>query len=198
MSPVLFVFLLAFGHALLSYVQRLFNKAGSEIKCVCFWGSTLYHIILLPIHLRWKFYKITCIIFINVVHSLPLSEQTAVIVITAAYIWHILHIDGTVKITWPWPQLRRFGHVLTTSRQKEFKREYNAVRLVWDFDCLHVAQYISISPDGIDCKQTWCNRMYRINIVSWLNSLMEYQDLSALLISCVSLTTWTAWSMACI
>ncbi len=29
---------------------------------------------------------------------------------------------------------------------------------LWDlceFDCLHFAQYISMSPHGIGCKQTW-------------------------------------------
>ncbi len=34
------------------------------------------------------------------------------------------------------------------------------VRLVWDFNCLHFALYISISQHGIDCKHTWCKRIY--------------------------------------
>ncbi len=42
----LFMCLLAIGHGLLSYAHRLFSQAGSEIKCVRIWGSTLYHIIL--------------------------------------------------------------------------------------------------------------------------------------------------------
>ncbi len=46
------------------------------------------------------------------------------------------------------------------------------VRLVWDFDCLHFAQYISISPHGIDCKQTWCKKIYCMDRVSWLKPLL--------------------------
>ncbi len=33
------------------------------------------------------------------------------------------------------------------------------VRLVWDFDCLHFAQYILIYPHDNDCKQTWCKKI---------------------------------------
>ncbi len=33
------------------------------------------------------------------------------------------------------------------------------------------AQYISISPHGIDCKYTWCKKIYHINRASWLKLL---------------------------
>ncbi len=42
---------------------------------------------------------------------------------------------------------------------------------LWDFDCLHFAQYISISPHGIDCKQTWCKKIYCMDRFSWLKPL---------------------------
>ncbi len=45
------------------------------------------------------------------------------------------------------------------------------LRLVWDFDCLHFAQYISISPNCINCKQTWCKKIYCMDRVSWLKPL---------------------------
>ncbi len=53
------------------------------------------------------------------------------------------------------------------------KREHNVVQLVWDFACWHVAQYILIRQ-SIDCKQTWCWKIYCINRASWLNPLMKY------------------------
>ncbi len=40
-----------------------------------------------------------------------------------------------------------------------------------DFDCLHFAQYILISPHGIDGKQTWFKKIYRMDRVSWLKPL---------------------------
>ncbi len=55
--------------------------------------------------------------------------------------------------------------------QGKRKRENKVARLVWDFDCLHFAQYILISPYGIDCKQTWCKKIYRMDRVSWLKPL---------------------------
>ncbi len=51
------------------------------------------------------------------------------------------------------------------------KREHKVTRLVWDFDCLHFAQYILISPHGIDCKKNWCKKIYRMDRVSWLKPL---------------------------
>ncbi len=51
------------------------------------------------------------------------------------------------------------------------KREHKVARLVWDFDCLHFAQYILISPHGIDCKQSWHKESYHMDRVSWLNPL---------------------------
>ncbi len=53
------------------------------------------------------------------------------------------------------------------------KRENKVARHVWDFDCLHFAQYILISPHGIDCKQTWCKKIYDMNRVSWLKPLVS-------------------------
>ncbi len=44
--------------------------------------------------------------------------------------------------------------------QDKRKSENKVARLVWDFDCLHFAQYILISPQGIDCKQTWCKKIF--------------------------------------
>ncbi len=58
-----------------------------------------------------------------------------------------------------WPPVDRLCHGLIDKR----KRENKVARLVWDFDCLHFAQYILISPHGIDCKQNWCKKMYRMN-----------------------------------
>ncbi len=42
---------------------------------------------------------------------------------------------------------------------------------MWDFGCLHFAQYILISPHGIDCKQTWFKKIYHMDRVSWLKPL---------------------------
>ncbi len=55
--------------------------------------------------------------------------------------------------------------------QDKRKHENKVARLMWDFDCLHFAQYILISPHGIDCKQTWCKKIYRMDRVSWLKPL---------------------------
>ncbi len=74
-----------------------------------------------------------------------------------------------MQITWPWPSVGRMTHDLITSRQKS-KHEHKVVRLVWDFDCLHFAQHFNRSH-GIDCKQTWCKKIYHMNRVSWLNPL---------------------------
>ncbi len=45
------------------------------------------------------------------------------------------------------------------------------VRIVWQFDWLHFAQYITVSPHGIGCKWTWYKKIYRMNRATWLNSL---------------------------
>ncbi len=74
-----------------------------------------------------------------------------------------------MQITSPWPPVGIFRHDLITLRQK--KREHKVVRLVLEFDCLHYAQYISIRPNGIDCKQSWYKKIYRMNSANWLNSL---------------------------
>ncbi len=50
------------------------------------------------------------------------------------------------------------------------------VRLVWEFDCLYFAQYISIKPYDIDCKQTWCMKIYRMNKATWSNNLLLMID----------------------
>ncbi len=65
--------------------------------------------------------------------------------------------------------------------QDERKHEHKVVRLVWDFDCLHIAQYISKSPHGIGCKQTWCKKIYHMYIISWLNLLIQVSILYVLL-----------------
>ncbi len=52
------------------------------------------------------------------------------------------------------------------------KREHKVARLVWEFDCLHFAQYISMNLYGISCKQTWCKKIYRMKRVSWLKPLI--------------------------
>ncbi len=54
------------------------------------------------------------------------------------------------------------------------KREHIVVRLAWEFDCLHFAQYIWISPHGIGCKQTWSKKIYRMNRATWLNTLLGW------------------------
>ncbi len=62
-------------------------------------------------------------------------------------------------------------HAMVWLPQDKRKRENKIVRLVWDFDYLHFAQYILISPHGIDCKQTWCKKIYHMDRVSWLKHL---------------------------
>ncbi len=53
------------------------------------------------------------------------------------------------------------------------KTKGNVKIKLWDFDCLHFAQYILISPHGIDCKQTWCKKIYHMDRVSWLKPLLS-------------------------
>ncbi len=38
----------------------------------------------------------------------------------------------------------------------------------------HFAQYISMSPHGIGCKQTWCKKIYLMNRATWLNPLIVF------------------------
>ncbi len=64
-------------------------------------------------------------------------------------------------ITRSWQPVGRFSHDLITVRKG--KHEHRIVSPVWDFDCLHFAQYVSISPHGIGCKQTWCKKIIRMN-----------------------------------
>ncbi len=42
---------------------------------------------------------------------------------------------------------------------------------MWEFDCLHFAKYISMSPHGIVFKQTWCKKIYHMNRATWLKPL---------------------------
>ncbi len=46
-----------------------------------------------------------------------------------------------------------------------------------NFDCLHFAEYILISPHGIDCKQTWCKNIYHMDRVSWLKPLIDVRSI---------------------
>ncbi len=55
--------------------------------------------------------------------------------------------------------------------QDKRKHENKVGRLVWDFDFLHFAQFILISPHGIDCKQTWCKKIYHMDRGRWLKHL---------------------------
>ncbi len=41
--------------------------------------------------------------------------------------------------------------------------EYKAVRLVWDVNCLHVAEYILISHHDIDSNQIWSRMLNHMN-----------------------------------
>ncbi len=54
----------------------------------------------------------------------------------------------------------RFSHDLITLSQKETRITNKIVKLVWDFDCWRFAWYILISQHDIDCKQTWCKKIY--------------------------------------
>ncbi len=45
------------------------------------------------------------------------------------------------------------------------------MRLVWVFDCLQFAQYISMSLHKIECKQTWCKKIYNMKKATWLNPM---------------------------
>ncbi len=74
-----------------------------------------------------------------------------------------------MHITWLRPPVTRFSHDRITLKQKE--TEHKVVWLVWEFDCLHFAQYISMSPHGIGCKQTWCKKIYRMIRATWLKPL---------------------------
>ncbi len=74
-----------------------------------------------------------------------------------------------MQIAWPWLSVGIFSLELISFRQR--KRQHNVVRLVWEFDYLHFAQYISMSPHGIGYKQTWGKKIYRTNRATWLNPL---------------------------
>ncbi len=52
------------------------------------------------------------------------------------------------------------------------KCEHKVVRLLWDFDCLHFAQYITIGPHDIYCKQAWCKVIHHMDRVSWLTTVI--------------------------
>ncbi len=52
---------------------------------------------------------------------------------------------------------------------------------LWDFDCLHFAQYISISQNVIDYKQTWCKKIYRMNRGKLIEFLVWVNDKSCML-----------------
>ncbi len=58
--------------------------------------------------------------------------------------------------------------VMTWLPQNKRNRGHKVLRLVWEFDCLHFAQYISIRPHGIDSKHTWCKTIYNPNRATFL------------------------------
>ncbi len=60
--------------------------------------------------------------------------------------------------------------VLAWLQEDKRKHEHKVMRFVWEFGCLHLAQYISIRPHGIDHNQTWCEKIYRMNKANWLNA----------------------------
>ncbi len=68
---------------------------------------------------------------------------------------------------------------MTGLPQDNRKREHKVVRRVGEFDCLHFVQYI-LSPQCIGCKQTGCKKIYRMNIVTSLNPLFPYDELTCL------------------
>ncbi len=70
------------------------------------------------------------------------------------------------------------------------------MRLVWDFDCLRFDQYISISPHGIDCKQTWCKKIYCMDRISWLKPLnmVNIPFIKHLCAACVKLGNHMTWT----
>ncbi len=46
---------------------------------------------------------------------------------------------------------------------------------MWDFDCLHFAQYILINAHIIDCKQSGCKKIYRMEeLVDWNPCVCQY------------------------
>ncbi len=65
--------------------------------------------------------------------------------------------------------------VMTLFPWEKRKCEHKVVILMWDFDCLYFAQYISISPHDIGCKQPWCRKIHHMNRASWLNPLTLYK-----------------------
>ncbi len=67
------------------------------------------------------------------------------------------------------PPLGRATHDLIT-----WKREHKLVTIVWEFDCLHFAQSISIRPHDIESKHTWYKNIYCINRATWLNPVNKY------------------------
>ncbi len=64
--------------------------------------------------------------------------------------------------------------VMTWLAQEKKKRQQKVVRLVWEFDWLHFAQYITIRSHDIDCKPIWCEKIKCTNRASWLNHLELY------------------------
>ncbi len=65
-----------------------------------------------------------------------------------------------IQITWPHDYL---------------KKKANVNIKLWDLhetDYLQFAQYISTSPHGIGCKQSWCNKIYHMNSATWFESVI--------------------------
>ncbi len=57
-----------------------------------------------------------------------------------------------MQITWPWPQVGRFSHDLITLQENVNLKLWNFSESLIVYIC---AQYISMRPHGIDCKQIW-------------------------------------------
>ncbi len=85
-----------------------------------------------------------------------------------------LNAISSMQITWPWPPVDILYHDLITLDTG--RREHKVVRLVWEFDCLHFAKYISNIPHDINCKQTWCEKIYCMD--SQLIETLEFDHLN--------------------
>ncbi len=69
-------------------------------------------------------------------------------------------------------------YVMTWLPYDKKKREHNVTRLVRLWLFIFCSIYILISAHGIDFKQTWCKKIYCMDIVIWLKPLIITKTIS--------------------
>ncbi len=128
-----------------------------EFDCLHFaWGTFQYVHMVLPVYRRKREHK-----FVRFVWDWLFWHFAQYISICPR---HCLYTEGNVNINlWDLCETlivyilySTFQYIHMVLPVYKRKREHKFVRLVWDFDCLHFAQYISIHSHGIACIQTWC------------------------------------------